>query len=103
MLGTQASSQAWANRNSLKMLSGQLAMITMGCTRSRGPRGFFCLQDVRRGPVNVDVIMPGKTTFLESRSWLHAGKRTGRSKLARISRDDTAHDYQNFEWSVRQA
>ena len=25
-------------------------------TISRGPRGFFCLQDVRRGPVNVDVI-----------------------------------------------
>ena len=31
-------------------------MITIRCTRSRGPRGFFCLQDVRRGPVNVDVI-----------------------------------------------
>ena len=27
-------------------------------TISRGPRGFFCLQDVRRGPVNVDVIPP---------------------------------------------
>ena len=27
-------------------------------TISRGPRGFFCLQDVRRGPVNVDVIRP---------------------------------------------
>ena len=32
-------------------------MITIRCTRSRGPRGFFCLHDVRRGPVNVDVIM----------------------------------------------
>ena len=31
-------------------------VITIRCTRSRGPRGFFCLQDVRRGPVNVDVI-----------------------------------------------
>ena len=31
-------------------------MITIRCTRSRGPRGFFCLQDVRRGPVNVDVM-----------------------------------------------
>ena len=31
-------------------------MITIRCTRSRGPRGFFCLQDVRRGPVNVAVI-----------------------------------------------
>ena len=31
-------------------------MIIIRCTRSRGPRGFFCLQDVRRGPVNVAVI-----------------------------------------------
>ena len=31
-------------------------VITIRCTRSRGPRGFFCLQDVCRGPVNVDVI-----------------------------------------------
>ena len=31
-------------------------VITIRCTRSRGPRGFFCLQDVRRGPVNVAVI-----------------------------------------------
>ena len=30
--------------------------ITKGCTRSRGPRGFFCLQGFRRGPVNVAVI-----------------------------------------------
>ena len=30
--------------------------ITIRCTRSRGPRGFFCLQVNRRGPVNVDVI-----------------------------------------------
>ena len=30
--------------------------ITIRCTRSRGPRGFFCLQDFRRGPVIVDVI-----------------------------------------------
>ena len=28
----------------------------MRCTRSRGPRGFFCLHDFRRGPVNVAVI-----------------------------------------------
>ena len=33
-----------------------IRVITIRCTRSRGPRGFFCLQDVRRGPVNVDVI-----------------------------------------------
>ena len=32
-------------------------VITIRCTRSRGPRGLFCLQDVCRGPVNVDVIM----------------------------------------------
>ena len=57
----------------------------------------------RSGSVIADVIMPGKTTFLESRSWLQAGKQTGRSKLARISRDDTAHDYQSFDKSVRQA
>ena len=31
-------------------------MITIRCTRSRGPRGFFCLQVDRRGPVIVDVI-----------------------------------------------
>ena len=30
--------------------------ITIRCTRSRGPRGFFCLQVVRRGPVIVAVI-----------------------------------------------
>ena len=28
----------------------------MRCTRSRGPRGFFCLQVIRRGPVNAAVI-----------------------------------------------
>ena len=28
----------------------------MRCTRNRGPRGFFCLQVDRRGPVNVAVI-----------------------------------------------
>ena len=32
-------------------------MITILCTRSRGPRGFFCLHDFRRGPVNVAVIL----------------------------------------------
>ena len=31
-------------------------MITIRCTRSRGPRVFFCLHDFRRGPVNVAVI-----------------------------------------------
>ena len=31
-------------------------VITIRCTRSRGPRGFFCLHDFRRGPVNVAVI-----------------------------------------------
>jgi len=31
-------------------------VITIPCTRSRGPRGFFCLQVDRRGPVIVDVI-----------------------------------------------
>ena len=30
--------------------------ITIRCTRSRGPRGFFCLQVDRRGPVIVAVI-----------------------------------------------
>jgi len=33
-----------------------LRVITIRCTRSRGPRGFFCLQVNRRGPVIVDVI-----------------------------------------------
>ena len=33
--------------------------ITIRCTRSRGPRGFFCLHVLRRGPVNVDVIPLG--------------------------------------------
>ena len=31
-------------------------MITIRCTRSRGPRGSFCLQVDRRGPVIVAVI-----------------------------------------------
>ena len=35
-------------------------VITIRCTRSRGPRGFFCLHDVRRGPVNVAVIPLGQ-------------------------------------------
>ena len=34
-------------------------MITIRCTWSRGPRGFFCLQVVRRGPVIVDVVPLG--------------------------------------------
>ena len=33
-----------------------LRRITIRCTRRRGPRGFFCLHDFRRGPVNVAVI-----------------------------------------------
>ena len=33
-----------------------LRPITIRCTRSRGPRGFFCLHVFRRGPVNVAVI-----------------------------------------------
>ena len=33
-----------------------IGRITIRCTRSRGPSGFFCLQDFRRGPVNVAVI-----------------------------------------------
>jgi len=30
--------------------------IIIRCARSRGPRGFFCLHDFCRGPVNPDVI-----------------------------------------------
>ena len=30
----------------------------MRCTRSRGPRGFFCLHVFRRGPVNAAVMPP---------------------------------------------
>ena len=51
--------------------------ITIRCTRSRGPRGFFCLQDFRRGPVNVDVIplsMP-KTTTARTSSFISQGAR----------------------------
>ena len=36
----------------------------MRCTRSRGPRGFFCLQDIRRGPVNVDVMSLNRMQFI---------------------------------------
>ncbi len=36
--------------------SSSIRRITIRCTRSRGPRGFFCLQDFRRGPVIVVVI-----------------------------------------------
>ena len=41
--------------------------ITIRCTRSRGPRGFFCLQVFRRGPVNVAVIRPNP--LLNSLIW----------------------------------
>jgi len=37
------------------LLIGAL-MISIRCTRSRGPRGFSCLHDVHRGPVNVAVM-----------------------------------------------
>ena len=42
-------------------------MITIRCTRSRGPRGFFCLQVFRRGPVNVAVILPVDLARIRSR------------------------------------
>ena len=42
-------------------------MITIRCTRSRGPRGFFCLQDVCRGPVNVAVIQLDESHGNQSR------------------------------------
>ena len=45
MLACAANRIRWLNRG-----------ITIRCTRSRGPRGFFCLQAFRRGPVIVDVI-----------------------------------------------
>jgi len=38
--------------------------ITIRCTRSRGPRGFFYLHVDRRGPVIVDVIPLGYSTGL---------------------------------------
>ena len=44
-----------------------LRVITIRCTRSRGPRGFFCLQVDRRGPVIVDVI-----TFHARSGWRDA-------------------------------
>ena len=37
-----------------------IRVITIRCTRSRGPRGFFCLQVDRRGPVIVDVMRLNK-------------------------------------------
>ena len=37
-------------------------------TISRGPRGFFCLQDFRRGPVNVAVITLQEET-LQMENW----------------------------------
>ena len=37
----------------------------MRCTRSRGPRGFFCLQVVRRGPVNAAVIPLRQIPFVQ--------------------------------------
>ena len=40
-------------------------VITTRCTRSRGPRGFFCLQVVRRGPVIVDVIRASRIDGVE--------------------------------------
>ena len=36
--------------------SSQISGITIRCAWSRGPRGFFCLQVDRRGPVIVDVM-----------------------------------------------
>ncbi|QEG22710.1 hypothetical protein MFFC18_25930 [Mariniblastus fucicola] len=44
-------------------------MITIRCTRSRGPRGFFCLQVFRRGPVNVAVIL---RSYRAPTCWWHA-------------------------------
>lgn len=38
-------------------------VITIRCTRSRGPRGFFCLHVFRRGPVNVDVMRLETRTY----------------------------------------
>ena len=38
------------------MLGNTNRVITIRCTRSRGPRGVFCLQVDRRGPVIVAVI-----------------------------------------------
>ena len=46
-----------------------VSVITIRCTRSRGPRDFFCLQDIRRGPVNVAVItlnQPERKSFAQS-------------------------------------
>ena len=40
----------------VKLVNQWHGVITIRCTRSRGPRGFFCLHDFRRGPVNVAVI-----------------------------------------------
>ena len=48
--------QVWAYHCRGAKLLRCHGVITIRCTRSRGPRGFFCLQVVRRGPVNVDVI-----------------------------------------------
>ena len=45
--------------------------ITIRCTLSRGPRGFFCLHDVRRGPVNVAVIGLGADRALSDNTCLH--------------------------------
>ena len=50
-----------------------MCWITIRCTRNRGPRGFFCLQDVRRGPVNVAVIGLSQSEFRQyselNREW----------------------------------
>ena len=65
-LNTQASSQAWGNRNSLKTLIDQLAVITMGCTRSPFSGGLRCCAFCT-GPVNPDVMRLALMTRLNAK------------------------------------
>ena len=55
-------------------------VITIRCTRSRGPRGFLYLHDVRRGPVNVAVI---GLSDVERGSTLNELDRVGASPFGR--------------------
>ena len=67
-------------------------MITIRCTRSRGPRGFFCLHVFRRGPVNVAVITLKSSAFPRQYSYFQCEHQT--KILTRKSMADTPSEKQ---------
>ena len=52
-------------KKNIKLNDRAIRGITIRCTRSRGPRGFFCLHVFSRGPVNVDVMPLERSAWTE--------------------------------------